>query len=357
MNAVPFDSRSDAMFRSWTGEEILARHDARSGAWMFVCVHSTRLGPAGGGTRMRSYGTPAAALTEAMDLAEGMTRKMAAADLPVGGGKSVIAVPRVPRGAERERLLTRYVALVEALGGTYITGPDMNTNGDDLEFMRRHSEHVFGSSAGIQDGRSIADATALGTFQGIRTCVEWADRTDSLDGCTVVVQGVGEVGGRLTGMLVEAGADVVVSDVDEARIAPLVARHGVRTVAPDRVLDEPCDVFAPCAMGRVIGAEDVGRLRARIVAGAANTQLRGTGTADALRAAGILYGPDYIVNSGGAMHAFGVEMLGWNSAEVLERIRGIDHTLRRVFTSAEQEDVSTEEAAGRIVAERLGETA
>ena len=300
----------DELVESWDGEQVLCRHDRRSGAWMFVCIHSTALGPAGGGTRMRVYPSAAVALTDGLRLAAGMTRKMAAANLPVGGGKSIIAVPELPQGAERERLLVQYVGLVEAMGGRYITGPDMNTNMDDLDFMRRHSRSVFGSSESLQDGRSIAMATALGTFQGIRSCVAYADGSDALDGHTVLVQGVGEVGGPLTGMLVEAGAEV-------------------------------------------IGVEDVPRMGTRIGAGCANIQLRSPEAATALREAGILYGPDYVVNSGGAIHAFGVESLGWDSDRVLEHIAGIDDTLQRIFRMADADDISTDEAAERIVQQRL----
>jgi leucine dehydrogenase len=343
----------DDLIASWDGEQVLSRHDRESGAWMFISIHSTVLGPAGGGTRIRVYDHPRAALADALRLASGMTRKMAAADLPVGGGKSVIAVRELPAGAERERLLLQYVSLVEALGGRYITGPDMNTNIDDLDVMHRHSRHVFGSRESLQDGRSIAMATAIGTLQGIRSCVAHATGCDSLSGRRVVVQGVGEVGGPLTRMLAEAGADVAVCDVVEDRVTALVERHGVDVVDPARVLEEPCDVFSPCAMGEVIGAEDVDRMGARIVAGCANIQLRTPATGAALRRAGILYGPDYVVNSGGAIHAFGVESLGWDSERVLAHIRGIDDRLQRIFRIADEEDISTAAAAERIVQEKL----
>jgi leucine dehydrogenase len=239
------------------------------------------------------------------------------------------------------------------MGGRYITGPDMNTNRDDLDLMRQHSSSVFGSSQSLQDGRSIAMATSLGTVQGIRSCIAYATGSDALDGRKVVVQGVGEVGGPLVGMLVEAGAEVVVSDVSPERIAAVADRWGVRAIAANRVLEEPCDVYAPCAMGEVIGVEDVPRMGARIVAGCANIQLRSPEAADALRAAGILYGPDYVVNSGGAIHAFGVESLGWDSERVLAHIAGIDDTLHRIFRTADAEGISTDAAAERLVQERL----
>src|SRR5690349_574257 len=146
----------ERLVEEWDGEQVLCRHDRRSGAWMFIGIHSTVLGPAGGGTRMRVYPDPAAGLADGLRLAAGMTRKMAAADLDVGGGKSVIAVRELPVGRERERLLLEYVRMVESLDGRYITGPDMNTNMADLDFMRQFSGQVFGSSQSVQDGRTIA---------------------------------------------------------------------------------------------------------------------------------------------------------------------------------------------------------
>jgi leucine dehydrogenase len=348
-----FDDSIAGVIEQWDGEQAVCRYDKPSGAWMFIAMHSTVRGPAGGGTRMRVYDQPADGLADAMRLGSTMTRKMAMAGLPVGGGKAVIAVRELPQGAEREALLTRYAHMVDSLNGNFITGPDMNLSTPDLDFMRRHSSRIFGTSAGVQDGRAISDATALGAVHGIRACLRHAFGNEALDGRSVLVQGLGGVGGPLADLLAEAGARVLVADLDEVRVKDAVDRLGAEVVAPDAALSAECDVFAPSAIGGVIGSEDAPRVGARIVAGCANNPLRDAGAAEALRAAGVLYAPDYIVNSGGALHAIGVEALGWSSEQVLERIAGIDPTLTEVFEAADRDGVSTESAADKIAVERL----
>jgi leucine dehydrogenase len=265
----------------------------------------------------------------------------------------VLAVPTIPRGSARRELFARYAAMVETLGGGFLTGPDMNLTIDDLELMRQHSTHIFGTSAGVQEGRSISDATALGVLGGIRACLRHVHGDATLVGRTVLVQGIGGVGGPLTKLLVAEGAEVLVSDVNDARIRTTVERLGVEPVPLEQVLTTQVDVLAPCATGGVVGPEDVPRLGARIVAGCANNPLRGDGTADALEAAGVLYAPDFVINAGGALHGIAVEGLGWSSAQVLKGIEAIGATLVEIFRTADAQGISTSTAAERLAAERL----
>ncbi|MHB1833991.1 MAG: Glu/Leu/Phe/Val dehydrogenase dimerization domain-containing protein [Solirubrobacteraceae bacterium] len=339
--------------RGWDGEQVVCRFDGESGSWMFICIHSRLRGPAAGGTRIRAYPAPVDGLLDAMRLASGMTRKTALADLPLGGGKAVIAVPEVPRGAAKAELLGRYAEMVNTLGGSFLTGPDMNTYAEDLDLIKDACPYIFGSSASAQDGRTVADSTALGVLRAIQACMGQLDGNEDLHGRTVVVQGIGGVGGSLARQLVDAGAVVKVCDLDADRIAALTASHAVEVIAPEAALTTPADVLAPCAAGGVLTAEVAATLPVRIVAGCANDQLADLRAADALQAAGVLYAPDYVANSGGAVHCLCVESLGMSSPQVLARIDRIGDTLREVFELSSGRSISTAQAAEQLAADRL----
>lgn len=337
------------LIERWDGEHVVCRHDARSGAWMFVCVHSTQRGVAGGGTRMRVYPTPADGLADGMRLSSAMTRKFAAAGFDVGGAKAVLAVPEIPTGEERRALLVNYGDLVASLRGSFITGPDMNVSPADVDVMRERSEYVFGTSAGVHDGVSGAQATALGVLEGIRASVAFA-LGGGLARRTVLVQGLGSVGGRLAELLTQEGATLLVSDLDETRTRDAAERLGATIVPPEAALQTECDVLAPCAVGGVID----GGLRCRIVAGCANNPLRAREVADALSAAGILYAPDYVISGGGVIYALGVEADGWGTERLHEHLRGIGTTLTEIYENAARQGISTEAAAEALVAARTG---
>jgi leucine dehydrogenase len=341
------------LIHDWDGDAVVSRYDQESSAWMFICIHSRVRGPAAGGTRVRVYPGPADALADAMLLAACMTRKNALADLPWGGGKAVIAVPEIPRGEARAGLYRRFAEMVNSLGGNFVTGPDMNTYAEDLDGIRDACPYLFGSSASVQNGRSVADSTAYGVLCAIRASVAHLDGTDDLHGRSVVVQGAGGVGGSLITQLVAAGAAVKICDVDPDRLAPLTDLAGVEVITPDAALTTPADVFAPCAAGGVLTAETAARLPVRIVAGGANNQLSDLRAAEALRDAGVLYAPDYVANGGGAIHCVCVESLGWSSSAVVARIERLGDTLRDIFDRAERLGVSTAAAAEVLFTERL----
>jgi leucine dehydrogenase len=263
----------EELLREWDGEQAVVRFDRPSGAWMFICIHSTRLGPAGGGTRMRVYASPSDGLRDGMRLAAGMTRKMAVLGVPFGGGKAVLAVPELPNGEARRALLLRYGDLVSSLGGTFRTAADMNTTAADVDVIGERSRYVYGSSAEHGGGGDSGVGTARGVFHGIRASLLNAYGSDDLTGRRVLVQGVGSVGGHLARNLDEAGAELILTDVADERAAELAAELGARAVAPERALETECDVYAPCAVGGTLDRETIPRLRCRIVAGSANNQL------------------------------------------------------------------------------------
>jgi glutamate dehydrogenase/leucine dehydrogenase len=338
------------LLREWDGEEAVVRFDRDSGAWMFVCVHSTVRGPAGGGTRMRVYAEPSDGLADAMRLSAAMSRKMAVADMPRGGGKGVLAVPALPDGDARRRLLLRYGDLVESLGGTYETAGDMNITPADLDVVAERCSRVFGTTG---RGGNSGKGTARGVFHGIRASVEHVFGSPGLGGRTVLVQGVGSVGADLAGWLAEDGARVLVTDVDAELAGRVAGAAGAAVVAADAALTTECDVYAPCAVGGTLDAGSIPGLRCRIVAGCANNQLATPEDGDRLHEAGILYAPDYAINAGGVLQLLGMESLGWDDDELERRYAGIGDTLRTLYREADEAGITPAAAADRLAERRL----
>ena len=342
------------VLRDWDGEAALSSFDERTGTWMFIAIHSTRLGPGAGGTRLKTYAEPADGLRDACRLAGAMTLKMAVAGLPMGGAKSVLAVPGELSPDDRRHLLLRHAHNVELLRGSYRTGPDMNTTSADMDVLGEVTDFAFGRSVEHGGSGSSAPDTAVGCFHGIKASVAHVFGSDDLTGRRVLVQGVGAVGEPLVRMLHEAGAYVMVSDVTLSRVEALYDELGVEVLAPESEIGAECDVYAPCATGGVIDATVVPRLRCRIVAGAANNPLSSPDDGEALQAAGILYAPDFVINGGGAIHLIGYEALHWSSDQVEKGLVGIGSTLTEIYQRADAESISTETAAERLAYARLG---
>jgi leucine dehydrogenase len=337
------------LIRAWDGEEVVVRFDRPTGSWMFVCIHSTARGPAGGGTRMKTYGKPSDALADAMRLAGAMTLKMAAVDMPFGGGKSVLAVPELLDGDTRRDLLLRYADLVASLRGTFHTGPDVNTTVADMDVIGERCPYVFCRSEEHGGSGNPGPHTARGVFHGIRASVRHVFGNDSLEGRVVLVQGLGSVGGPLAEELAAAGARVLVSDLVPGR----AERLGAEVVPAEEVIGTECDVYAPCALGGTLNSETIPRLRCRIVAGSANNQLAEPEDAERLREAGILYAPDFVINAGGVLNSLGTEQLGWTRERIEERLARIGATLAEIYARADAEGLTTEAAAEQLARARL----
>ena len=334
------------LLQGWDGEEAVIRYDAESGAWIFVCVHSTALGPSGGGTRLRVYPTPADGLADAMRLSGAMTRKFAAADIPRGGGKAVLAVPELPAGEARRKLLLRYGDLVASLGGTYRTAGDMNITPNDLDVVAERTEWVYGTTS---RGGNSARGTAIGTLHAIQATLEHALGSPEVEGRRILVQGAGAVGADLAAKLLAGGAEVLVADVDESR----AKATGAVVVSVDDVIETACDLYSPCATGGTLNADTIPRLRCKAVAGCANNQLATPEDGDRLQEAGILYAPDYVANAGGVIQLVGLEDLGWDEDELLDGLAKIGETLRSVFAVAESDGLSPADAAERLAMDRV----
>lgn len=338
---------------SWEGEGVLVRYDAPTGSWIFICMHSHRLGPSGGGTRMKVYGSPTEALVDGTRLAAGMTEKFAVAGFPFGGGKAILAVPRIFEGEERAGLLRRYGEAIESLGGNFFTGCDMNITPADLDVIAEVSPRVFGRPVESGGSGEPGPATARGVFHGIRASLAHALGSADLQGTTVLVQGVGSVGAHLAELLAEAGANVLVTDVAAERAADVAARVGGRVVAPAQALETECDVYAPCATGGTLSAETIPRLRCRVVAGSANNQLAAPADADLLHERKILYAPDFVINAGGVFYNGGIEALGWDAGRVERALEGIGTTLGEIYARSDADGISTGRAAQELAESRL----
>ncbi|MFY9579178.1 MAG: Glu/Leu/Phe/Val dehydrogenase dimerization domain-containing protein [Gaiellaceae bacterium] len=343
----------EELLERWDGEQVVIRRDSESGAWIFICLHSTRRGPAGGGTRMKVYDTPADGLADAMRLSAGMTAKLAVAGLELGGGKAVLAVRKIPEGDERRALLLRYGDLVASLGGNFLTSSDINTGELDMDVISERTEHVFGRSESKGGAGNPGPHTAIGVYHGIRASLADVFGSSEVDGRTVLVQGAGSVGAPLAVLLGRDGAVVCVADVDAERAGAVATAAGGTTVPADGALATECDVYTPCAMGGTLSVDTVPQLRCRIVAGSANNQLAQMEAAESLRARGILYAPDYVINAGGAIAIVGLESLGWSTGEVDAAVARIGDTLTEIYRRAEAESISTAAAADAVAAARL----
>ena len=339
---------------TWDGEEIVRAHDAETGARIAIAIHSTRLGPAVGGTRMKTYPSLEEAEADARRLAAAMTLKMAAADMPYGGAKAVIAVAPGLGREERRGLLRRYGQRIASLQGRFRTGPDVGTSSEDMDVIAETAGgNVFGCTEARGGSGNSGPATARGVHTAIRaTCAE-AFGSASLSGRHVLVQGAGSVGGALIDRLLRDGARVSFTDLD-AGAARALRERGVPHVDPDDAIGTPCDVFTPCALGGVLSADSVPRLRCRAVAGGANNQLADETVADALAARGILYAPDFIANSGGACSHIHMEADGWSRDRALRDVEErITASLRAVFALARERGLTPDAAAREIARRRL----
>ncbi|HEY1331137.1 MAG TPA: Glu/Leu/Phe/Val dehydrogenase [Actinomycetota bacterium] len=331
-------------------EEVVFVHDPPTGLRAIVAIHSTALGPSLGGTRFFPFRTEDDAIADVVRLARAMTFKAAAAGLDQGGGKAVIIGD--PRTDKTEELLRAYGRFVETLGGRYVTAEDIGTSQADMDVIRTETRFVTGVSPSLGGSGDPSVMTAYGVFLAIRASLEEAMGEASLAGRRVAVQGVGKVGSHLVKHLIDAGAKVVVSDVDEAAAGRLSAALGVDAIDPDKIHAEECDVFSPCAMGGVIGDRTIPDLRCRVVCGAANNQLERPEHAQALAAQGILYAPDYVVNAGGVIN-ISEEARGYEADRAKASVERIEGTLGRVFAAARDRGVTPLEAADGIARARI----
>ena len=342
------------LLAAWDGESVSVHRDRETGTWMFICVHSTRLGSAAGGTRMKHYPRLRDALSDGMRLAEAMSLKFASVEFPHGGGKAVIALPtpEIPHGDARRRLLREYGAFVNSLGGLYSAAPDMNTSAVDMDVVAEVTPYVFCRTEASGGSGDTAPDTAVGVCHGIRAACRYGVESDDLSQRSILVQGAGGVGGHLIELLMEADARVIATDVDARRLGEL-GEKGIEVVPPDSALITECDVLAPCAVGGIINARSIPHLRCRVVAGGANNQLETPADADLLRDRGIVYAPDFVINAGGVLHGGGLEEQHWTREILDARLAGVGDAVYEILDRADRDGISTDAAARQIAVARI----
>lgn len=329
---------------------VVRVEDRKSGLIGIISVHDATLGPGCGGCRMFPYASFEEALEDAKRLSRGMTFKNALAGIPFGGGKSVIiGDPKTDKSPELFRAFGR--ALNE-LNGLYYTAEDSGVSERDLEHTREVSRWVSGIGAKGKGGNP-SPFTAHGVFRGIEAAARAKFGSAKLEGRRVAIVGVGAVGMALARRLNEAGAKLVVADINAVAVDEAVKAFSATPMSPEDAVGADVDIFSPCALGGAITAERLLRLKAKIVAGGANNQLATPAMDEAMRAGDILYAPDYVINAGGVI-SVGLEILGtWDAADLTRRLDNIGVTLTRLFERAAREDRPTGAVADEMAMDVL----
>ncbi|USK32480.1 branched-chain amino acid dehydrogenase [Bacillus sp. F19] len=331
-------------------EQLVFCQDKQSGLKAIIAIHDTTLGPALGGTRMWTYASEADAIEDALRLAKGMTYKNAAAGLNLGGGKTVIiGDPRKDKNEEMFRAFGRYI---QGLNGRYITAEDVGTTVEDMDLIHEETDFVTGISPAFGSSGNPSPVTAFGVYRGMKAAAKAAFGTDSLEGKTVAVQGVGNVAFNLCRHLHEEGAQLIVTDINKEAVQRAVEAFGAKAVNPDEIYGVDCDIYAPCALGAIINDDTIPQIKAKVIAGAANNQLKETRHGDTIHEMGIAYAPDYVINAGGVINVAD-ELLGYNSERAMKKVEGIYQNIERVFEIAKRDGIPTYAAADRLAEERI----
>ena len=316
----------------------------------FVAIHSTKLGPAVGGTRFWKYENDEAAIHDLLRLARGMTYKNALAGLPLGGGKSIMLRP--DGVIDREKIFRAHGRFVETFGGRYITAEDVGTNPDDIAIVRQETKHAAGLYGLSGDPSPF---TARGVFRAMQAAATHRWGSESLVGKTIALQGCGNVGYHLASLLHADDVRLIVSDVDPVKVDRLVKEFDAVAVGPEEIYAVESDVYAPCALGGIINDETIAQIKAEIITGGANNQLLEERHGDELEKRGILYAPDYAANAGGIINGCR-ELLGWEESQTTSKVDEIYDTVLDIFRTAKAEGIPTYKAADRLAERRLNES-
>ncbi|MEI3604861.1 Glu/Leu/Phe/Val dehydrogenase [Pseudogracilibacillus sp. SE30717A] len=329
-------------------EQIVYCYDKESGLKAIIAIHDTTLGPALGGTRMWNYSSEEEAMRDVLRLARGMTYKNAAAGLNLGGGKAVIIGD--PKSDKNEALFRAFGRYVESLNGRYITAEDVGTTEEDMDTIYLETDFVTGtSSGGVGDPSPV---TALGIYYGMKAAAEEAFGSNSLHGRTIAVQGVGHVAYNLCKYLHEEGANLIVTDINEEAVNRAVNEFNAQFVDPDSIYGVECDIYSPCALGGTINDQTIEQLKAKVVAGSANNQLAESRHGELLFEKGIVYAPDYVINSGGVINVAD-ELQGYDRERVMKKVESIYTILQKVFQISKEKNISTSVAADHLAEERI----
>ncbi|WP_299007337.1 Glu/Leu/Phe/Val dehydrogenase [uncultured Tenacibaculum sp.] len=332
-------------------EQIVFCNDEDTGLKAIIGIHNTTLGPALGGTRMWQYKSEWEALNDVLRLSRGMTYKSAVTGLNLGGGKAVIIGDA--KTQKNDALMRKFGEFVNSLSGKYITAEDVGMETRDMDIIREVTPHVTGVSEAIGGSGNPSPVTAYGVYMGMKAAAKYKFGTENLDGKKVLVQGVGHVGETLVKHITDEGAQVILNDINEARLEELSKKYGAKVVLGNDIFGLDLDIYAPCALGATLNDESIAQLKAQVVAGAANNQLANElkhGTM--LKERGIAYAPDFLINAGGIINVY-AEVEGYDKAESLKRTENIYNTTLEIFNLSEKENITTHQAAFNIAQARI----
>ena len=336
-------------------EQVSYFHDPTLGLKGIVAIHNTVLGPALGGCRMWNYKSEKDALIDVLRLSKGMTYKAAIAGLNLGGGKAVIIGD--PKTDKSEELFRSFGRFIEGLGGRYITAEDVGTSIKDMDHVRMETKYVTGISKSLGGSGDPSLLTSFGTYLGIKASVKFKYKKDSLDGLSIVVQGLGSVGMELVKYLSQDGMKIFAYDIDSERLSLAKEKYGIIPIGEDEVYDQDVDIYAPCALGATINDETIPRLKCNIIAGAANNVLKNPDMhAKELLHRGILYAPDYAINAGGLINVYN-ELDDYNRERAFSQAEAIYDILMDIFYKSDKENIPTTIASDRKAEERINKIA
>ena len=330
-------------------EQVLHATDNSSGLSAIVAIHNTNLGPACGGIRMLPYASQNEALYDVLRLARGMSYKSALAGIGFGGGKSVIMGD--PK-AKTQDLFYAFGEFVERFSGKYIAAKDMNIDSPDLAMIKQKTKHVLGVVGEKGSSGDPSPVTALGVFRALEATVEFLTGSKKVNGLRVAIQGIGHVGYALAELVKKGGGELWVTDTDSSVIEKAQRELGAKYVGLDEIYDLDVDIFSPCARGAILNHKTIPRLKAKAVVGAANNQLETPQDGIRIHERGILYAPDYAVNSGGIINIF-IEFQGYDENKALKKTDEIYFTIREVLERSKSSHKPSFQVADALAEERL----
>ncbi|MCH7409603.1 leucine dehydrogenase [Belliella sp. DSM 111904] len=332
-------------------EQLVICYDEPTGLKAIIGIHNTVLGPALGGTRMWHYTSEEEAITDVLRLSRGMTFKASIAGLNLGGGKAVIiGDPKL----KNEAFLRRFGRFVDSLGGRYITAEDVNMKTSDMEYIAMETKYVTGLPEVRGGGGDPSPVTAYGTYLGMKAAAKKAYGNDSLEGKRIVVQGVGQVGKYLVERLVKEKADVFVTDIFEDKLAEVAKQTGASVITPDMVYDFDMDIYSPCALGATINDDTIDRLKCKVVAGGANNQLKDEDKhGKILLEKGIIYAPDFLINSGGLMNVCAEFVGGYNREATYKQAEKIYDITTAILDKSAIDNIPSQQAAIELAWSRI----
>jgi leucine dehydrogenase len=335
-------------------EQIVFCNDKDTGLKAIIGIHNTVLGPALGGTRMWNYTNEWEALNDVLRLSRGMTYKSAISGLNLGGGKAVIIGDA--KKDKSPELMIKFGEFINSLSGKYITAEDVGTTTADMDLMRSVTPFVTGISEEIGGSGNPSPVTAYGVFMGMKAAAKYKFGSDNLSGKKVLVQGIGHVGETLVDYLTKEGALVQITDINEARVQEVAAKYGAKIFSGEDLYSADVDIYAPCALGATVNDDTINRIKAKVIAGAANNQLAVEEVhGKILQQKGILYAPDFLINAGGIINVYG-EIVKYDKAEAMRRTENIYNTALDIFSLADAKGLTTYQAALATAEKRIEDT-